>query len=431
MKIIHTSDWHLGRYLNKMKKRYDEFEAFLDWLAETVDRREAEALIVAGDVFDNTTPTHKAQELYYDFLRRILVRSQCCRHAVIVGGNHDSPSFLEAPSNLLRGLGAHVIGAKAWDNPLREVLPLRDREGRLELIVCAAPFLRESDLRLAEMGDGADERHQKIVLGLGEHYRELAEEAQRLIAENGRPVPVVATGHLFFKGSSASDDDGVRDIHAGPLSALPLDVLPHFDYLALGHLHTAQCVGKRETARYSGSPIPMGFNEAAQTKSVCLVDFGAPGQTLAAPTGQALAVPTGQALAAPTVELIPVPSFRTLKRLEGDVPTLLGKLKALKGQAAWVELVHTGPELEGDYRHLLDEAVEGTGLEILSVKDVGRRALTMSIEDEAVPLGEMSLADVFDRLLKDREVPEDQWPALREAHARLVGEMETEDVLAE
>ncbi|MDR2367760.1 MAG: exonuclease SbcCD subunit D C-terminal domain-containing protein [Deltaproteobacteria bacterium] len=410
MKIIHTSDWHLGRYLNKTKKRYVEFERFLDWLAETIDRREAGALIVAGDIFDNTTPTHRAQEIYYNFLRRVIVGSKGCRHVVIVGGNHDSPSFLEAPAKLLRGMGVHVLGAKDPGDPGREVLPLRDQRGRLEMIVCAAPFLRESDLRTAELGDAEDDRHRKIVLGLGEHYRGLSDMARKIMAENGAPVPIVATGHLFLKGSVTSTDDGVREIHAGPLSALPLDVLPRFDYLALGHLHSAQSVGKIDTVRYSGSPIPMGFNEAKGPKSVCLVEFGD---------------------GPPKVELIEVPVFQTLKRLEGDLESLVRQIKALSGTGAWLEVVHAGSGLTGDLRRCLDEAIAGTDLEMLTVKDNERRDLLMSAEAEPISLNDLSISDIFGRLLKDSKVPEDQWPALRAAHAQLVSEIETHDVLAE
>nr|NJM04751.1 exonuclease subunit SbcD [Desulfobacula sp.] len=91
MKFLHTSDWHIGRSLYG-RKRYDEFSAFLDWLAGFIEARGMDALLVAGDIFDTGTPSNRAQELYYGFLRR--VSASCCRHVVIIAGNHDSPSFL-------------------------------------------------------------------------------------------------------------------------------------------------------------------------------------------------------------------------------------------------------------------------------------------------------------------------------------------------
>lgn len=105
MKILHTSDWHIGRILYG-RKRYEEFEAFLTWLADTIQQNEVDALLVAGDVFDTSAPSNRSQALYYRFLCR--VAASTCRHVVVVAGNHDSPSFLNAPKELLRTLDVHV-----------------------------------------------------------------------------------------------------------------------------------------------------------------------------------------------------------------------------------------------------------------------------------------------------------------------------------
>jgi exonuclease SbcD len=108
MKILHTSDWHIGRSLYG-RKRYDEFSAFLDWLAEFIQTENIDALLVAGDIFDTSMPSNRAQELYYRFLCK--VSASCCRHIVVIAGNHDSPSFLNAPKELLRALNVHVVGS--------------------------------------------------------------------------------------------------------------------------------------------------------------------------------------------------------------------------------------------------------------------------------------------------------------------------------
>jgi len=117
LKILHTSDWHLGRQLFG-RKRYPEFEAFLNWLGDVVEQQGIEALLVAGDVFDTNTPSNRAQELYYQFLCR-MASSATCRHVVIIAGNHDSPSFLDAPKALLKALQVHVIGqaSRAPEDP--------------------------------------------------------------------------------------------------------------------------------------------------------------------------------------------------------------------------------------------------------------------------------------------------------------------------
>ena len=126
MKILHTSDWHLGRTLYG-RRRYEEFAAFLEWLAQVIEGQGIEALLVAGDVFDTSTPGNRAQELYYRFLCR--VAASCCRHVVVIAGNHDSPTFLAAPKELLRALDIHVVGMMS-EHPEDEVLVLRDRDGR-------------------------------------------------------------------------------------------------------------------------------------------------------------------------------------------------------------------------------------------------------------------------------------------------------------
>ncbi|MCP3901032.1 MAG: exonuclease subunit SbcD, partial [Desulfobacteraceae bacterium] len=146
MRILHTSDWHIGRNLYG-QKRYEEFEGFLTWLSDKINNENIDALLVAGDIFDNTTPSNKAQELYYKFLNRVAASK--CRHIIIIGGNHDSPSFLNAPKELLSFLNVHVIGAALKDLS-REVLVLKDDNEKAELIVLAVPYLRDRDIRSVE-----------------------------------------------------------------------------------------------------------------------------------------------------------------------------------------------------------------------------------------------------------------------------------------
>lgn len=145
LRILHTSDWHIGRTLYG-RRRYETFSAFLDWLADTIRDRQVNVLIVAGDVFDTSAPSNRAQELYYRFLCRVV---PFCRHIVVVAGNHDSPSFLTAPKELLRALNVHVVGA-ITDDPKHEILRLNGPDGEPELIVCAVPYLRDRDIRVVE-----------------------------------------------------------------------------------------------------------------------------------------------------------------------------------------------------------------------------------------------------------------------------------------
>ena len=250
LKILHTSDWHLGRSLCE-KKRYSEYESFLSWLESTINRERVDLLLVAGDIFDTSTPSNKAQELYYRFLQR--VGTTTCRHVVIAAGNHDSPSFLNAPRALLKAFDIHVVGAMT-ENPDNEVLVLRTKAGTPEAIVCAVPYLRDRDIRLAEAGESAEDRNRKLTDGIRRHYTDVCTIAQTRRQEFGAQIPIIAMGHLFTEGGQTTDDDGVRELYVGSLVHVPIDIFPStIDYLALGHLHRSQKVKGRENIRYCGS----------------------------------------------------------------------------------------------------------------------------------------------------------------------------------
>jgi len=273
--ILHTSDWHLGRRLYG-RMRYDEFEAFLEWLEQTISAQKVDVLIVAGDIFDTMTPTNRAQALYYEFLGK--VSTLCCEHIVIVAGNHDSPTFLDAPSQVLKFLNVHVIGT-ACEDLSDEVLVLDDTDGMPRCIIAAVPYLRDRDVRSSSAGESADSKDANVIKGIRAHYDEvasLAKDQQKSLSQtHQRHIPIIATGHLFAAGSKTTEDDGVRDLYVGNLGKISAEMFDEcFDYVALGHLHVPQRVGGQEHIRYSGSPIAMGFGEARQQKQVLLVQFG-------------------------------------------------------------------------------------------------------------------------------------------------------------
>lgn len=409
MKILHTSDWHLGRTLYG-RKRYQEFEAFLDWLADIVLREQVDAVLVAGDVFDTSTPSNRAQELYYRFLCR--VAASPCRHVVVVAGNHDSASFLNAPRELLRALHVHVVGA-ATESPGDAVLVLCRSDGSPELIVCAVPYLRDRDIRAAEAGESIEDKERKLIEGIRSHYADMAAVAGQRRAELGADIPIVATGHLFAAGGQTVDGDGVRELYVGSLAHVSAGVFPgNLDYLALGHLHVPQKVNGCETVRYSGAPLPMGFGEARQRKSVCLVEFH--GTTAA-------------------VHLVEVPVFQKLERVRGDWDGLSGRILELSAtdSRAWLEVVYEGEEVIGDLRERLDAAIAGTGMEILRVKNnrIIERVLGQIHDGET--LDDLDVDEVFSRCLDVHEVPEEQRPELLLAYRETVSSLHEDDTRAE
>lgn len=222
LKLLHTSDWHIGRTLYG-RKRYEEFESFLTWLAETIQQNEIDALLVAGDVFDTSAPSNRAQELYYRFLCRVAASS--CRHVVVVAGNHDSPSFLNAPKELLKALDVHVVGS-ATSSPEDELLVLRNEQDAPELIVCAVPYLRDRDIRVAEAGESVEDKERKLIEGIRNHYTTVATLAEQKREELGADIPIVALGHLFTAGGQTVDGDGVRELYVGSLAHVTAGIFP-------------------------------------------------------------------------------------------------------------------------------------------------------------------------------------------------------------
>ena len=414
MKILHTSDWHIGRTLYG-RKRYEEFEAFLSWLAETIQENSIDALLVAGDVFDTSAPSNRAQELYYRFLCRVAASS--CRHVVVIAGNHDSPSFLNAPKVLLKALDVHVVGSST-ESPEDEVLVLRNEHDVPELIVCAVPYLRDRDIRVAEAGESVEDKERKLIDGIRTHYAEVGANAEQKRKELGVDIPIVGMGHLFTAGGQTIDGDGVRELYVGSLAHVTAGIFPSsFDYLALGHLHVPQKVSGSETIRYSGSPMPMGFGEANQQKSVCQVDFDQ----------------NKDHISTASVQLIDVPVFQRLERVKGDWDSISNRILELSAtdSQGWLEVIYEGDEIIGDLRERLDAAISDTQMEILRIKNnrIIDRVLGQIHEEET--LDDLNVNEVFERCLAVHEVPEDQRPELLRAYQETISSLYEDDMQAE
>ncbi|WP_027358128.1 exonuclease SbcCD subunit D C-terminal domain-containing protein [Desulforegula conservatrix] len=409
MKIIHTSDWHIGRTLYG-RKRYNEFEAFLDWLAELIEKENIDVLLVAGDIFDTSTPSNRAQEIYYRFLCRVSL--SCCRHVVVIAGNHDSPSFLNAPKELLRVLNVHVTGS-APENLEDEVLVLKDPAGKSELIVCAVPYLRDRDIRTVEAGESIEDKNIKLVQGIKDHYGDVCQIAREKQKEAGN-IPIVAMGHLFTAGGKTVDGDGVRELYVGSLAHVGRDIFPSFiDYIALGHLHVPQKTGDSENMRYCGSPIPMGYGEANQKKSVVLVEFEK----------------NESENNVPKISIQPVPTFQKLIKISGDLDSITGKIKELKTSSskAWLEIEYTGEDIAANLRESIDEAVAGSEIEVRKIRNKRIIDRIISRMDEEETLDDLNVEDVFTRCLDARGIPEEKRPLYIETYKETLKSMYEEE----
>ncbi|MGY3943170.1 exonuclease SbcCD subunit D C-terminal domain-containing protein [Aeromonas tecta] len=255
MKILHTADWHLGHQLHGHERRF-EHDAFLDWLTDTIKSRQIDALLVAGDLFDTANPPASAWQQLYRFLARL--RAEMPRlNMVLIGGNHDSPSKLDAPHELLRAFDLHLVGSisRGDDGVLetdRLLVPLQDKEGRVAAWCAAVPFLRSSDLRVEQLAEGQD----RLIEGVRQVY-ELVLGEGRARCEPGQAL--IAMGHAYLAAGQLSELSE-RRVLGGNQHALPADIFAGADYTALGHLHLAQ--SPAPGVHYSGSPLPLSLAEA-------------------------------------------------------------------------------------------------------------------------------------------------------------------------
>lgn len=336
MRILHTSDLHLGRTLYGAK-RDEAFEKLLAWLLNEIKDKNVECLLIAGDVFDSATPSHAAQNLYYDFLCAVKFQTNC-RHVVVTSGNHDSASFLNAPQKLLSAMGVVVMGAACAD-PAQEAFLLKDKNGTPEAVVAAVPYLREADIRTSIEHETDEEKDHQVIEGTRSHYEAVVTAADALRKEALVPdIPLIAAGHLFAASCSCGTEE--RSLYIGSLGQIPAEVFPEtIDYLALGHLHRAQCVAGNESRRYAGSPLALDFGES-KNKSVVIVDIEKAGQR-------------------PHIELLEVPCFDRLEQVCGTADEILARLSELAAENVpmFCEVVHDqgpyAPRLAEDCRDAL------------------------------------------------------------------------------
>ncbi|WP_420461302.1 exonuclease SbcCD subunit D C-terminal domain-containing protein [Neolewinella sp.] len=403
MRILHTADWHLGHRLYN-RDRTPEHRAALDWLLQTVDAERIDVVIVAGDVFDVTNPSNQAKELYYDFLARL--KHTCCTSAVVVGGNHDSPSLLNAPRGLMRALQLHVVGAA--DTAAEERVVCINC-GEEELVVAAVPYLRERDLRTARFGESPEDRETALRDGIRRHFEDIAAAAVAL--RSGEQVPIVATGHLFAAG--ATDDEEKKSyIYQANENNIDAGHFPDcFDYVALGHIHRAQSVGGKDHVRYAGSLVPLTFVEGQAARSVRIVELGRAGAVV-------------------RTRKLPLPGSRPLLRLRYELAEVKERLRQAVAErdpnllTPWAEVrVLTDEPIPNLREKLIDvvrraQADPGGELAVELIR-VSRERLTPRAGDdprreEQRQLDELDPLDVFTQLCGRNDCSAEAATALRQ-----------------
>lgn len=266
MKILHTSDWHIGKRLAG-RDRLDEQRAALEEITSICDRERVDLVLVAGDVFDTFLPSAEAEDLFYESVKKIAGEERC---VLLISGNHDDNIRLTAATALSEELGIYVYGNAGHIPKLcqnRRVFPVEAganhivfRSGEEEVFVNVLPYPNEARLK-------EDKNPDEKFLDKMQRWMNAGQ------SENKRGLPSVFLSHLFIAGGAVSE--GEREIDLGGARAVPLSALPQCDYTALGHLHKRQSF--RGNVVYSGSILQYAFDEAGAKKSVVLFDLGREG----------------------------------------------------------------------------------------------------------------------------------------------------------
>ena len=401
MKILHTSDWHLGQYF-MMRTREAEHVGFLSWLVDIVTREKIDAVIVAGDIFDSSTPPSYARKLYSDFI--VNLQATTCQQLIIVSGNHDSVAVLNESKSLLKALNVSVLAGLS-DDLSEHLITLKDAQQQDAVIVCALPFLRANDVMTNEFGLSVEKKQQNLQRGIEDTYQKMYQLAQKKCAH--KKCAIIATGHLTAIGCSVSESE--RDIYIGTLGAFPSSLFPDFDYIALGHLHRAQKVQKSEYIRYCGSPIPLSFDESKNNKQVIIAEFADK--------------PT------PALTSLTVPNFQELRVISGDLESVCEQLKDLmltdKQKSIWIEIKLKQASYISDVHAQLNTLLEDSSIEILKITTPQIMDNSQLQETQTITLDALTPIELFQhRLQCEDSLSAEQQNDLSALFAQVCAELE-------
>ena len=403
MRILHTSDWHLGQHFMG-KSRQAEHQSLIDWLLIQVEEHAVDAVLIAGDIFDTGSPPSYARELYSQLVVRLHTAGVAL---LLLGGNHDSVATLGESRALLACLSATVIGAADDPHAQVVVLPRRGGQGMAGCVVCAIPFIRPRDVLQSRPGQSAEDKQLSLQIAIQAHYAAVFDAASihraALEAALGHKLPLIATGHLTTVGASTSES--VREIYVGSLNAFPTTAFPVVDYIALGHIHQPQTVGGFNHIRYCGSPIPLGFDEVRQQKQVLLVDLDANGLQ--------------------TITPLPVPRFQALVSVSGNLLALDEKIRAAAADGTperpvWLEVTVAEDDYLADLPARIEAMTEGLPVEVLRIRRQRSNAAATLAAAARETLDELSPHDVFARRLAQEELAEELKLALHERYRAIV-----------
>ena len=299
MRIFISADWHLGKRLHQ-EDLSEDMELFFAFLLEKIREEETDYLLIAGDIFDQHNPAHEATRQYYRFLSKL--NATGCK-AIIIAGNHDSPSFLDTPSSLLSNFGVTVVAQFPGLDKINQIfIPVEDKRGKNKAIVAAIPFLQDRFIRQVGEGESSKTIDEKIQEGMRNIFRHTGEALRR----DHPGLTHIGMAHLHAQGMQVSEAE--RDIQIGNVLGITADALNQFDYLGLGHIHTGQAMLEGRI-HYASSPISLGFSENNYAHKIIRLELE-----------------DGQI----TQSFIPIPKTRSLYQVKGSLVEVEQKLNSLR-----------------------------------------------------------------------------------------------------
>ncbi|MAY40856.1 MAG: exonuclease subunit SbcD [Oceanospirillaceae bacterium] len=385
MRVLHTSDWHLGQHFIG-KSRLAEHQKFVQWLVAKIKENQIDAVIIAGDVYDTGSPPSYARELYNELV--VQINQQGCQ-LIVLGGNHDSVSTLNESKGLLKHLSAEVI-ASVDAEAKNQVITLKESTGKPGAILCAIPYLRPRDLMQSKADQSAKDKAQALGSAIADHYQTIYALAEKKREELGLDIPIIATGHLTAMGVKSSDS--VRDIYVGNLEAFPASAFPPADYIALGHIHRPQIVAQSEHIRYCGSPIPLSFDEIGSQKQVLIAEFD------------------DNALV--SVEPLHIPMFQPMQVIKGDLASIEAQLAALNHPAEalpiWLSVEVEAQDYLNDLTQRVEQLTADLNVEVLLLRRARKQRRSELTQQSKETLSELNAYEVFDKRVQNELFETDQ-----------------------
>ncbi|MEC7983662.1 MAG: exonuclease subunit SbcD [Myxococcota bacterium] len=408
LRVIHTGDLHIGQKLKK-NSRHEEHSLLLSWLPSVIDAEKAQVLLIAGDVFDCSTPAPKSQHLFNRFLAS-LESIPSLLSVIITAGNHDSAQRLEAMKPVLARIGIHIVGAHEnrsakWDDWL---IPIRDHNQDVRAVVAAVPFVHEFRLGLKKGVGNKEQYSDRIKASFSSLYTHFARRA----AEQYPEAPLIGMGHLTAISEEELVGPAPQNVHMALEKGMDGRIFdPRYCYVALGHIHKNYRIRGDANAYYCGSPLPCSIDEAEDRtrRGVWCLDVS-------------------DVHTRPTPRLIKAPIFRHLLRLRGSVEEVQAALlehtweDAQEPSFIWIKAETNVP------RYDLYDVFGAT----LRAMDAEKRQYIVSVDNvipeligkkEAIPVDiRTTPAEVFALLLKEKGLDPKQ-PNLQNLFAYVLSQL--------